>query len=271
MLKDHMNERENVLVAISKIPSNSGHSLHKGTPREAFIREFLENHLPQNIAIGTGEIIDADSKPNQQRNQFDLVLYRKNYAKLDFGGEISAFLIESVIATIEIKSNLTEKDLKQSIKASANSKKLKRTESQMLSSGHIPPSILNFVIAYDGPKNMSTVYKWIPKIYDELQIESEQLPLEEDKRTATPSKSIDAIFVLKKGFIYFDNSPMGFVNQDKRVRHRDMKWIMSDTENGSLLLLFLFIQQANLNLISDTFDPIPYLKNFKVMKLQFGK
>jgi len=59
MLKSHMDAKENALVAISQIPENSGHSLHRGTPREAFIREFLEAHLPENVAIGAGEIIDC--------------------------------------------------------------------------------------------------------------------------------------------------------------------------------------------------------------------
>ena len=98
MLKSHMDAVESALVVISKIPDNSGHSLHKGTPREAFIREFLQSHLPENMAFGTGEIIDANSKPGQQRNQFDIVIYRKSYPKLDFGGGVNGFLIESVIA-----------------------------------------------------------------------------------------------------------------------------------------------------------------------------
>ena len=106
MLKSHMDAVEQSLVAISKIPANSGHSLHKGTPREAFIKEYLEGHLPSNVAIGTGEIIDASSIPGQQRNQYDIVIYKRSYPKLDFGGGISGFLIESVIATIEVKSVL---------------------------------------------------------------------------------------------------------------------------------------------------------------------
>ena len=36
--------------------SISAHSLHKGTPREVFIREFLGEHLPLELEIGTGEI-----------------------------------------------------------------------------------------------------------------------------------------------------------------------------------------------------------------------
>jgi hypothetical protein len=43
MLKSHMDAKEDALVAISRVPANSGHSLHRGTPREAFIREFLES------------------------------------------------------------------------------------------------------------------------------------------------------------------------------------------------------------------------------------
>ena len=81
MLKSHMDAREAALVAISKVPSNAGHSLHKGTPREAFIKEFLANHLPSNVDIGTGEIIDANSQANQSRNQFDIVIYKRNYPK----------------------------------------------------------------------------------------------------------------------------------------------------------------------------------------------
>ena len=61
MLKSHMDAIENHLVAISKIPANSGHTLHRGTPREAFIKEFLEKHLNANVAVGTGEIIDASN------------------------------------------------------------------------------------------------------------------------------------------------------------------------------------------------------------------
>jgi hypothetical protein len=108
MLKSHMDAVENSLVHISQIPANAGHSLHKGTPREAFIKEFLEGHLSSNVAIGTGEIIDSNSPPRAQRNQYDIVIYKTNYPKLDFGGGISGFLIESVVATIEVKSLLDQ-------------------------------------------------------------------------------------------------------------------------------------------------------------------
>ena len=104
MLKTHVDAVEGSLLATSQIAANTGHSLHKGTPRESFIKEFLEGHLSERVAIGTGEIIDAKSPPNPpataQRPQFDIVLYKRDYPKLNIGGGISAFLAESVVATI---------------------------------------------------------------------------------------------------------------------------------------------------------------------------
>src|SRR5438552_3739809 len=104
MLKSHLEAVERQILATSKIPANSGHTLHKGTPRESFVKEFLEGHLSERIAVGTGEIIDADSKPNEHRPQVDIVLYKRDYPRIHFGGGIHGFLVESVIATIEVKS-----------------------------------------------------------------------------------------------------------------------------------------------------------------------
>lgn len=126
MLLAHMSAVEEQLLATSKIPANSGHSLHKGTPREAFIREFLEAHLPSTLAIGTGEIIDSDSSPNSPRRQFDIVIYKRSLPKLDFGGGVSGFLVESVIATIEVKSTLDKAGMEQAITAAYQAKRLKK-------------------------------------------------------------------------------------------------------------------------------------------------
>jgi hypothetical protein len=100
MLKAHVDAVEGVLLATSQIPANTGHALHKGTPRESFIRQFLEGHLSERVGIGTGEVIDAasspDPPPTAQRPQFDIVVYKRDYPKLDVGGGIYAFLAESV-------------------------------------------------------------------------------------------------------------------------------------------------------------------------------
>jgi hypothetical protein len=271
MLKAHMDAKENALVAISKIPANTGHALHKGTPREAFIKEFLESHLPANVAIGTGEIIDANSKPNVQRNQFDIVIYKRTYPKLDFGGGIGGFLIESVIATVEVKSTLTQKDMEQSIKAAKNSKSLIPNVTTSFHTGYIPPKILNYVIAYDGPASMQTVYNWIPPIHSSLGVSIQNLPQNDEQRINTASPSIDGVFVLNKGFIYFDNVPFGFADQKVRSAQPDLKWVIADTGNGNLLLFFLFLQTATANIEGKWLNALPYLQGFQVPSIGFGK
>ena len=260
---------EKQLIATSKIPANSGHSLHKGTPREAFIKQFLQSHLPGTVSIGTGEIIDNQSLPRQQRNQFDIVIYKKNYPKLDFGGGIDGFLIESVIATIEVKSTLTSTELESATKAAKNSKSLIKSVTQSFSTGYIPPAILNFIVAYDGPQNMSTVYGWIPKIHDSLNISCPSLSTDSNQRISTPSPSIDGIFILEKGFLYFDNVPIGFINDSVREQNPNSKWVFCNSNAGNLLLFFLFLQGATANIQGQWLNPDPYLRSFQVEGVQF--
>jgi hypothetical protein len=135
MLKAHMDEVENTLLATSRIPANSGHTLHRGTPREAFIRQFLESHLAQTVAIGTGEVIDALSQPREQRTQVDVVIYKRDYPKLHLGGGIDAFLAESVVAAIEVKSVLTEVDLGRSIENARTLRLSSETSSSPFTAG----------------------------------------------------------------------------------------------------------------------------------------
>lgn len=265
-----MDAIEQSLLSISKIPANSGHSLHKGTPREAFIKEYLEAHLPSNVAIGTGEIIDSNSKPNQQRNQYDIIIYKRSYPKLDFGSGISGFLIESVIATIEVKSNLTQKEFSSSAKAAYNAKQLQLNVVSSFTAGYTPPTILNYIVAYDGPASMKTVYGWLQPEYKSLGIPITSIPTDEKKRVKTPADAIDAAFILGKGFMYFDNVPMGFVNPQHRQQNPTSKWIYCDTHNGNLLLLFLMIQQATANIEGKWLNAMPYLSSYSIPNIKWG-
>src|SRR5271156_5033390 len=125
MLFEHFAAVEHRLLCSSKVPGNAGHPIHKGTPREAFIREFLLGHLGTRAAIGTGEIIDATSISGGTRNQIDIVISKSEFPKIELGGGLNAFLAESVIATIEVKSTLTRACLKKAVQSSSIAKKLK--------------------------------------------------------------------------------------------------------------------------------------------------
>ncbi|WP_237673430.1 DUF6602 domain-containing protein [Vreelandella profundi] len=259
MIKSHLEAVEDQLLVTSRIPANSGHSLHKGTPREAFIKEFLINHLSETVSIGTGEMVDCNSKPNEQRNQFDIVIYKKNYPKLDFGGGISGFLAESVVATIEVKSTLDNAGLIQSINAARNAKSLQLNLNQSFSTGWLPPSIMNYVVAYDGPAQMKTVFGWLGNHHVQNGIAIE----EAKERTSKKSPSLDGVFVLGKGFIKFDNSPTTNVPPEIRQQHPDINWSITDVEKGSLLMLFLSLLEATNNIHGAWLNPLPYLQDVR--------
>jgi hypothetical protein len=270
MLKSHMDAVERHLLAISQVPANSGHNLHKGTPREAFIREYLEGHLPSNVAIGTGEIIDANSTPGQSRNQYDIVIFKRSYPKLDFGGGVSGFLIESVIATIEVKSVLTQAEFGNAAKAAYNAKRLAPNTVSSFSTGYIPPCVLNYVVAYDGPASMKTVHGWIGTEYNKIGIAPAPLPQDRDARILTPGEAIDGVFVLGKGFLYLDNQPLGFIDDTKRQANPTLKWVFADASAGTLLLLFMLIQQATANIEGRWLKALPYLSTFSIAGPQWG-
>lgn len=260
---------EEHLLAISRIPANTGHSLHKGTPREAFIREFLETHLNSTVAVGTGEIIDAHSQPGAKRNQFDIVIYKRNYPRLDFGGGVNGFLAESVVATIEVKSTLDKAAIEQAVNAARNAKALKRNEVSSFSSGYIPPSVLSFVVAYDGPAKMETAHTWVKEVYAAAGLVEPEMPAEGDRsRIAGPA--LEGVFVLGKGFLTFDNAPYGFIQPEIRKTHPQVRWTIANTERGSLLSLFLLLTVATSSLQGAWLDPLPYLEKFKVLDVRFG-
>ena len=95
----------------------------KGYGREALTGEFLESHLPDQIDFLTGEIIDTE---DNRSSQIDIILQSKNSPKIPLWGNIHLSYADSVIAAIEVKSNLNTDHLNLCLKASQKLKSLKR-------------------------------------------------------------------------------------------------------------------------------------------------
>ncbi len=84
------------------------HNLSKGQFRELFITDLLKKFLPHQFDIGSGIIVNQKGK---QSHQTDLVIYDKSILPPFISESISGvFPIESVIATIEVKSICSKKD-----------------------------------------------------------------------------------------------------------------------------------------------------------------
>ena len=258
MLRAHFNNMEKILSAQGASVAITGHSVHKGTPREEFISKFLKDHLPSNISIGTGEIIDHQSKPGDQRNQYDIVLYRNEYPKISFSETISAFLIESVVATLEIKSTLTYDELKTSIKSAHNAKVLAPSYEEVFSISNFSRGIRNFLVAYNGPQKMQTVQGWVDKAHQELGISVPMLP-NNHTRFNIPSPSLDAIFILEKGFVHYDNFIAGIDTTQIRLQQPSINWVSADSQDGNLLYLFHMLHQLIKSVQGRFLNPAPYL------------
>ena len=270
MLKSHLDAVEQLLLANSKIPHNAGHTIHRGTPRESFIRDFLSGHLSAKLAIGTGEIIDASSKPRESRNQFDIVVYKYDYPKIVLGGGINAFLAESVVATIEVKSLLTKEELKTAVSAASKAKRAARNLSTVFQAGWIPSNILSFVVAYDGPVHTSTVYDWLIEAEGELGLNRAPLPPTADERRSLTSESLDGIICLGRGSIIHDSSPLTVIDDKFRIEVPSAKRTVIENMNGNLMWIFLILTAAASNSTAQWPDLTAYIGNLSLDKVNFA-
>ena len=243
LLEDHFNSIEQVLLAKSQIASNSGHSVHKGNAREDFIKEFLESHIGDTVRIGTGEIISCETQSTDKRNQFDVVLYNSSFPKINYAPTVDAFLVESVNTTIEVKSRLTKKDLKQAIIAANNIKKLPRTVERHLNPQQaIQPRIFNYLVAYGGPKNIQTVYKWLIDIEKEMNINRNPMPTDLNERQLLISESLDFIVILGVGIICFDNLAARAKIPEELIKSNPLnRRVLLPQEKNNILCLFLYL------------------------------
>lgn len=86
------------------INNSIGHSLTKGEENEAEIRKLLIDFLPSNYGIGSGIIIDTQGKESKQ---IDIIVYDRTIPNYTLSSDSRIFLIDQVLATIEIKTTLT--------------------------------------------------------------------------------------------------------------------------------------------------------------------
>ncbi|MCW7460450.1 hypothetical protein ND856_19325 [Leptospira bandrabouensis] len=130
----------------------------KGYGREALVTEFLKQHLPDNIEYLTGEIIDYD---DNRSGQIDIILQSKNLPKIPLYGNIHLSFSDSVIAIIEVKSDLNTQHLEASLKSFQKVKSLRKEciikgDTQMVDLNRIPC----IIFAYSGP-SLETLLKHI--------------------------------------------------------------------------------------------------------------
>jgi hypothetical protein len=140
------------------------HKPTAGTNRESLVAKFLQENLPKKFEISSGLIM---SKDGEFSNQADIVVTDKlNNAPLFPSVAEPIWLVESVYALIEVKTQLSPTTLDDSIKKCQRFKELKRNFYEMAQQ-NIYESL--FVLwAFESPspdtasKNIREALKSIP-------------------------------------------------------------------------------------------------------------
>lgn len=92
-----------------------------GTIREAIVGNILRSFLPLSLDIGTGQIVD---NLGNRSKQIDIFIADDACPVFRFDGGVSAFLCETVLATIEVKSMLYANKLHEALDNCASVREL---------------------------------------------------------------------------------------------------------------------------------------------------
>jgi hypothetical protein len=146
------------------------HNLTKGQLREVFVQNFIKHFLPGYLDIGTGIIINNQGDESKQN---DLIIYdNRMLSPFLLSVESNIFPIESVVATIEVKSFLNSPAL---MKTEKNASYLIKHVWEKNNWGITPPKFLFIacLFGFDGHniKGLSSEKnKWISENISALRL-----------------------------------------------------------------------------------------------------
>ena len=110
------------LRSISDQRSGISHPHHRGNVREIDIRDIFNKILPDALSLRKGFVLNDDTTVSLEQ---DIIVTSGDTAgSLIQAGEVSYFPIESCLASIEVKSNLTLPEIRKSIINCVSVKKL---------------------------------------------------------------------------------------------------------------------------------------------------
>jgi hypothetical protein len=108
---------EATLVARYNEAAAVKHMGDRGENREAVLREFLSEHLPNRFGVAKGEVV---TRSGRQSHSADIIIFDAAYAPVLYAGDTLIVPIEAVYGIIEVKSKLSKaefRDASQKVQA----------------------------------------------------------------------------------------------------------------------------------------------------------
>lgn len=225
------------------------HNGVKGSAREDLLKGYMRNLLPDKYTISSGIIID---KNQNQSKQQDCIIHDLFNCPSFFKTASNAILpVESVYATIEIKSKLTYKTLKQSVENIESVRKLQKLPNRNpISNEYNNQYPLGFVFAYSSNYSLEKIQKKLAEL----------------NKNVDGRNQISIICILDKGLIFnvYKNNLTNFTiipTNDTVLARSD-----SNIEN-SLYSFYLLLLQYLDNVYIQVPSLIDYAKENKSFKL----
>ncbi|MBQ6289279.1 MAG: hypothetical protein IJK71_08540 [Clostridia bacterium] len=207
-------------VDFEKVTKQILHNGERGTARETILQEYLETYIPKKYAFAKGMIINA---MNECSKQIDIIIHDSIITPYLFDIGTTMIPIETVYATIEVKSRLTKDELEKAIKNIESVRKL-----QKRTINGISYSTAGYIFAYDSDSSLETIYK----NYIEL---SKDIPI---------SHQVSCICVLGKGLI-LPVMKDGLLTISTFPGENTLYAIFNDPENSLLMFYLLLFHTLN--------------------------
>ena len=187
---------EKMQAEVAYITNLIEHMGERGEANEWVLRDVLMKFLPKRYAVGSGLVIDQHGHPSKQS---DLIIY-DNFLYPEFFGQgtPALFPVDIVYATVEIKTTLDQKEIRDSIANIASVKSLEYIKRQLMRGEpndtggwslvqHETCPPLGFIFGFDTSIKMAQTVK--------SNIETEIDNIDKQHRP-------HAVFILNRSFLY---------------------------------------------------------------------
>ena len=212
-------------IDYQEVTNHIEHMGLRGSSRENILREYIKQLLPQKFAVGNGIITDVNGTQSKQQ---DFFVYDAFNSPIFLHMESSCIIpVESVYATVEVKSTLTKETLKQSIE---NIRSEKQLEITVLKNSPFIPAQFNFILG--------TVFSYT----SDSAIETVVQNVDEICRDIPKEKQPSVICILDKGLIV--NVLKDGMREIATMPSDSTTWgVIKNTKEINFYLFYLVLQQ----------------------------
>ena len=212
-------------IDYQEVTNHIEHMGLRGSSRENILREYIKQLLPQKFAVGNGIITDVNGTQSKQQ---DFFVYDAFNSPIFLHMESSCIIpVESVYATVEVKSTLTKEILKQSIE---NIRSVKQLEITVLKNSPFIPAQFNFILG--------TVFSYT----SDSAIETVVQNVDEICRDIPKEKQPSVICILDKGLIV--NVLKDGMREIATMPSDSTTWgVIKNTKEINFYLFYLVLQQ----------------------------